>query len=88
MVFDGVGDELRQCIAGEAKMAGTMKGREGGTRRGNTTTSRHDESMVTQQPAGTTKGQEDGARRLARVAAIVVACIEQKPEGWGAGEEN
>ena len=23
-----------------------------------------------------------------KVAAMVVACIEQKPEGWGPGEEN
>ncbi len=41
-MFDGVGDGLRQ-VDGEAKMAGTMRGREGGARRGNATTSRHDE---------------------------------------------
>jgi hypothetical protein len=41
-VFDGVGDGLRQ-VDGEVKMAGMMRGREGGTRRGNATTSRHDE---------------------------------------------
>jgi hypothetical protein len=42
MVFDGVGNGLRQDD-GEAKMAGTTREREGGARRGNATTSRHDE---------------------------------------------
>ena len=40
--FDGHGDGLR-LSDGKAKMAGTTRGREGGARRGNTTTSRRDE---------------------------------------------
>ena len=43
MVFDGDGDGLWQGDDGESKMAGTMRGREGGARRGNATTSLHDE---------------------------------------------
>jgi len=39
-VFDGVGDGLRQ-VNGEAKIAGRTRGREGGARRGITTTSRY-----------------------------------------------
>ena len=42
MTFDGVGDGLRQGDC-EAKMVGTTRGREGGARRGNATTIRHNE---------------------------------------------
>ena len=42
--FDGHGDGLRLSDGkAKAKMAGTTRGREGGARRGNTTTSRCDE---------------------------------------------
>ena len=41
-VFNDVSDGLRQ-VDGEAKMAGMTRGQEGGARRGNATTSRHDE---------------------------------------------
>jgi hypothetical protein len=47
-MFDGVGDGLRQGN-GEAKMAGTVRGREGGARRGN------------QKPTGTMRGLLEGS---------------------------
>ncbi len=45
MVFDGVGDGLRQCD-GEVKMASTARGQEGGTQRSNPKTIRHDERTI------------------------------------------
>ena len=43
-MFNGVGDGIRQGN-GKVKMVGITKGGEGGARRGNTTTSRHNERM-------------------------------------------
>ena len=53
----GVGDGLRQGDC-EAKMAGTTRGQEGNARRGNATTSRHDERMREWGNKRTTKNDD------------------------------